>query len=411
MKQQKRYSAYALLLAGLLALLPVLTGCGQGAQTEESGQAQAAGETGQRETEPTGTAQADGETPDAAPEPEPQPEPENIIVTFTAAGDNLIHNTLSFDSKQADGSYDFTHIYAGIRDQIAGSDVALYTQEVPLDDTVGAYPTLSAPKSVAAAMADLGFTAASLANNHMADKGAAGARETIHALEENGIAVVGARDDESEIGTYVILEVKGVRIGLLAYTYGLNAGLGSGSWMVDRIGTDRITADMTALRSQCDFLAVAMHWGTEYQHAPTDGQQEFAALLSRLGADLIIGSHPHVLQPARWIDRDGGEEQTLCIYSMGNFVSGQREQDRLLGGLLRLELEFSPEGDFIAFRSAAIDGVVTHYETGNKGFRLYMLEDYTEELAARHGLHKYDLPFTLDFLTQRMDDIKESLVR
>lgn len=406
MKRYKYRKIWACLMAFLLAFLPLLSGC---AEWRDTGTEQARQPSTDEESQPQETQPA-AETETLPEEPE-EPEPENTVVTFTAAGDNLIHNTLSFDSRQDDGSYDFTHIYAGIRDEIAGSDVALYTQEVPLDDTVGAYPTLSAPKSVAAAMADLGFTAASLANNHMADKGAEGARQTIAALEENGIAAVGARDDESEVGSYVVLEVKGVRIGLLAYTYGLNAGLGGSDWMVDRISTQKITEDVAALRPQCDFLAVAMHWGTEYQQTPSDGQREFAALLSSLGVDLIIGSHPHVLQPAQWIDREAGMEPTLCIYSMGNFVSGQREQDRLLGGLLRLELEFSPEGRFIGFKSAAIDGVVTHYERGNKGFRLYMLEDYTEELAARHGLHDYDLPFTLDFLTQRMAGMEASLAR
>ncbi|MEA4919561.1 MAG: CapA family protein [Clostridiaceae bacterium] len=352
-----------------------------------------------------------GQETEKEPDQPEDPEPENTVITFTAVGDDLIHNTLSFDSKTGTG-YDFSHIYKGVKDYISGSDIAFVNQEVPLDGSVSAYPVLGAPKEVAAALSGVGFNVASLANNHMADRGASAIGDTVSALYDAGFkAVVGAYSDKEKASEYTVLDVNGIKIGFLAYTYGLNSGLGGGNeWMVNFIDKDKIQKDVEAIRPMCDFLAVSMHWGVEYKKTPSDSQREYAKFLSSLDVDLIIGHHPHVLEPAQWIDREG-KEQTLCIYSLGNFVSGQREEDRLLGGVLKLQLEFSPDGEFIGFKDAQIDGVVTHYETGNKGFALYMLGDYTDELASRHGLHKYNLPISLGYFTDRMAGIKESLKR
>ena len=133
-----------------------------------------------------------------------------------------------------------------------------------------------------------------------------------------------------------------------------------------------------------------------------------AQMLADLDVDLILGSHPHVMQPAQWLTQpDGGE--TLCIYSLGNFVSDQREQDRMIGALLTCDLTFTPAGEFAGFARAELDGVITHCTWGSKNFALYMLEDYTEELAAEHGLHKHQKPVSLAFFEERMAGMKESI--
>ena len=116
------------------------------------------------------------------------------------------------------------------------------------------------------------------------------------------------------------------------------------------------------------------------------------------------------MQPAEWlIQPDGGD--TLCIYSLGNFTCDQRDQDRMIGALLTCGLTFSPDGTFLGYESAELDGVVTHCTWGSKNFALYMLEDYTEELAAQHGLHKHQKPISLALFTKRMEGMKESIQR
>ena len=379
-------------LIAFLAVFAMLAGCGGGGDNLEE----------------TPDLQPDmNENADNNGQPYDEVSQENIFLTLTAVGDNLIHNTLSFDSRIETG-YDFSHIYSRIQPLISQSDIAIVNQEVPLDGTVGSYPTLSAPTEVAYALAWCGFDVASLANNHMSDKGASGVVSTINALQNAGLTVVGASDGSCE--SWTVIEREGVKTGFLSYTYGLNSGLGSSEVSVNTIDMDSIKIDIEKIRPMCDFLAVAMHWGTEYSQTPSDSQREYASFLAQWGADLIIGHHPHVLQPAEWIDNGRGGE-TLCIYSLGNFVSGQREQDRMLGGILTLKLEFAPDHSFIGFSDADIEGAVTHFTYGDKQFEIYPLSEYTEELAAVHGLHKYGLPFSCGYLTERMEGIKESLLR
>jgi len=392
-------------LTALLTALLLLGGCGAQENEQTSDPAP--------ETPPQQEQQA--EAPQTEPQPEPEkeqqpeaePEPENIILRLTAVGDNLLHNTISFDSR-VDGGYDFTPVYQGIAQKVAGSDLAIVNQEVPLDGTVGSYPTLSAPVEAADALKAVGFHVATLANNHMADKGAAGLQATIEALEARGIHTVGAH--AADMPGYIMVEKQGIRIGILSYTYGTNSGLGDKNWTIDRIDTDRIRADVEIVRPQCDFLIAAMHWGEEYQKTPSKGQQAMAQTLADLGIDLIIGSHPHVMQPAAWLTGSTGNE-TLCVYSLGNFISDQREQDRMIGALLTCELIFAPDGSFLGYQTAELDGVITHCTWGSKNFALYMLEDYTEALAAEHGLHKHQKPISLAFFQERMMGMKESIKR
>ena len=383
-------------LTALLTALLLLGGCG--AQENEQTSDPAPETPTQQEQQAEAPQTEPQPEPEKEQQPEAEPEPENIILRLTAVGDNLLHNTISFDSR-LDGGYDFMPVYQGIAHKIEGSDLAIVNQEVPLDGTVGSYPTLSAPVEAADALKAVGFHVATLANNHMADKGAAGLQATIEALEARGIHTVGAH--AADMPGYIMVEKQGIRIGILSYTYGTNSGLGDKNWTIDRIDTDRIRADVEIVRPQCDFLIAAMHWGEEYQKTPSKGQQAMAQTLADLGIDLIIGSHPHVMQPAAWLTGSTGNE-TLCVYSLGNFISDQREQDRMIGALLTCELIFAPDGSFLGYQTAELDGVITHCTWGSKNFALYMLEDYTEALAAEHGLHKHQKPISLAFFQERM---------
>ena len=391
-------------LTALLLAFTLMGGCAGEDRKPETDPAPEAPPVQQEQTAPEAEAP---ETEADAPQAEPTPEPRDITLRLTAVGDNLVHNTLSFDSR-VEGGYDFMPIYGPIAHKIEGSDIAIVNQEVPLDGTVGSYPTLSAPAEVADALKAVGFNVATLANNHMADKGAAGLKATIENLEARGIHTAGAH--AADLPGTLMLEKQGIRIGILSYTYGTNSGLGDAGWVIDRISTEQITRDAEILRPQCDFLIAAMHWGEEYRRTPSAGQKAFAQKLADLGVDLILGSHPHVMQPAQWLTGKGGNE-TLCIYSLGNFTCDQRDQDRMIGALLTCDLTFAPDGTFLGYETAALDGVVTHCTWGSKNFALYMLEDYTEELAAQHGLHKHQKPISLAFFQERMAGMKESITR
>ena len=321
-------------------------------------------------------------------------------------GDDLLHNTLSMDSEQADGSYCFDPLYAHIADIIAGSDIAFINQEVMLTGQVSAYPNLAAPAEVADALIKVGFNVINLATNHSLDKGVKGLEaclENVHARPFEGI--LGAFRTEEEAAQLCILEKQGVRFGFLSYTYGLNGYRlpEEKGYMIALIDEEKMEADLTAIRPLCDYLVVSMHWGNEYQHTQNQYQEQLAQLLCDSGADLIIGTHPHVLQPVEWIESDTGH-RTLCAYSLGNFISGQHKRPTMLGGILDLRLKFDPDGTLLETVSAGVIPTVTYY--GSKGgYTVYPLEQFTEEQAAAHGVKKYEKPLTLDYLNDLKDKV------
>lgn len=334
------------------------------------------------------------------PEPQPEPEPEPISIRITAAGDNLLHNTVSFACALPEGGYDFNPVYENIAKIIAGSDIAFINQEVMLTGEASAYPNLAAPAENADALIAAGFNVINLATNHTLDKGVAGLEtclENVHARPFE--AVLGAFRTEEESTQLCVLEKQGIRFGFLSYTYGLNGYQlpSDKQWKIALIDEAKIQQDLEAIRPACDYLIVSMHWGNEYQTAENSRQNELAQLLCDGGADLIIGTHPHVLQPMEWLEREDGHK-TLCAYSLGNFVSNQHKRVTMLGGILEVELLFDEDGTLLETTSAGVISTVTHYKKGY--YTIYQLSEYTDELAAVHAIKNYETPFNLEYLNE-----------
>ena len=379
------------LICAILALCVICCGC-----------ANRAPEPVPQETQPVTvpTTQPPAEPSTEAPtEPptEAPTEPEPISIRITAAGDNLLHNSVSYACAVV-GGYDFCPVYEPITEIIAGSDIAFVNQEVMFTGEAGAYPNLAAPLEAADALIDAGFNVINLATNHTLDKGVKGLEtclEKVHNLPFD--AVLGAFRTEEESTQFSIVEKQGIRFGFLSYTYGLNGyQLPSDKlWKISMIDEAKIKADLEAIRPMCDYLIVSMHWGNEYQTKQGSYQEDLAQLLCDGGADLIIGTHPHVLQPMAWLENAEGH-RTLCIYSLGNFVSNQHKRVTMLGGILEVELLFEENGELLETVSAGVIPTVTHYQKGY--YRIYPLSDYTDELAAKHGIHKYETPFDLAYL-------------
>ena len=224
--------------------------------------------------------------------------------------------------------------------------------------------------------------------------------ETVHNLPFD--AVLGAFRTEEESTQFSVVEKQGIRFGFLSYTYGLNGyQLPSDKlWKISIIDEAKIKADLETIRPMCDYLIVSMHWGNEYQTVQGARQEELAQLLCDGGADLIIGTHPHVLQPMAWLERDDGH-RTLCMYSLGNFVSNQHKRVTMLGGILEVELLFEQDGTLRETVSAGVIPTVTHYQKGY--YRIYPLSEYTDELAGKHAIRNYETPFHLSYLTELSD--------
>ena len=340
--------------------------------------------------------------PDVPDEPD-VPEVKNKIIKIVAAGDNLLHNTISFDAKQADGSYDFSSIYTRIAPITSAADIAFINQEIMLTGKISGYPRMEAPAEVADALIDAGFNVINLATNHTLDKGEDGLVACLSNVKARPFdAVLGAYETQEQSVTPILVEKEGITFGFLSYTYDMNGyTLSEGNeWKVDLINEPKMKKDVQAIRPLCDYLIVSMHWGVEYNTEPSKYQRQLAELLCNNGVDLIIGTHPHVLQPLETLVSFDGEHETICAWSLGNFISNQHRLETMLGGMLQVELEFDPDNKLISSRSGIIP-TVTQYDDDAKNYKVHLLSEYTEDLAAVHGIRKHaSEPLSLTFLNE-----------
>jgi hypothetical protein len=271
--------------------------------------------------------------------------------TLVASGDVLLHTPL-WDQAMADaasaghpGGHDFRPMLAGIRPVVSGADVAICHMETPVAPAGGpfsSYPSFSVPPEIAPALAATGYDACTTASNHTYDRGADGVTRTLDALDAAGLRHAGSARTPQEATTTTLLDVDGVRLALLSYTFGFNgipAPAGQ-AWRSNPIDERRILADASlARRRAADVVVVALHWGDEYDHAPNGQQQALAPrLIGSPDIDLLLGHHAHVVQPIEAV----GDE--WVVYGMGNLVSNQGSQgpDKLEGLLVRFTFTEQP---------------------------------------------------------------------
>ncbi|MDR1373720.1 MAG: CapA family protein [Treponema sp.] len=346
------------------------------------------------------------------PSPPPEPPPPKSL-TIIAAGDNLFHETIVAAFNEEDG-YNFAPIYETIKPIIAGADLAFINQETVLGRAFfgySGYPRFNTPQALADNLAGAGFDIINQANNHIMDMGETGVMDTIAVWDTvPETAYLGIhRSQEERDQRNLIIEKNGFRVGFLAYTYGTN-GLpvpGDKPYLVSLIERETMAREIGALRPLCDFLVVSMHWGEEYSPSPSAGQNALAEFLAAQQVDLVIGHHPHVLQPAEYILRPDGR-QMLCFYSLGNFMSSQKLPATLVGGLMYVKLT-GPEPN-IMFTDAGIIPVITHYESDWTGFRAYPLYQYTDELVKKHRFYHAQTGLNIEFINSTLDNLKIKLI-
>ena len=298
-----------------------------------------------------------GAQPEAVPEPAAEPEPEPARVTLMAVGDDLIHNCVYWSAETPEGGYDFTPFFDDIRPIVQQYDLACINQ-------------------------------VTFAGNHCFDKKETGVTDTLRYFHETypDITTLGIHDSEADAAVIPIVEKNGIRIAMLNFTYGLNNSMPEKRWMVDMLSsTDTVCGRIAQAKQEADFVIVFPHWGTEDELSPDESQLRWAQEMADAGADLIIGGHPHTLQPTGLLTAADGRDVPV-YYSLGNFLSHQKEMINLLGGMANVTIVKDKDGTRVEEYELkpTINVILRDPASGWYDYRPMLLEDYTPELAAQN---------------------------
>lgn len=267
---------------------------------------------------------------------------ESIRLAMT--GDILLHLRLAkYD--------DYTSSFSAVMPKMQSYDFLIANQESPPvgnEYPLSGYPLFSSPPHIIRDLQHAGVDLVTIANNHIVDQGENGMRTVFNNLEDYHMPYVGAFKNEEDKSAQRIMEIGSIKIGLLAYTYGTN-GLylpKESSFLINYIDESKIKADVEVLKQSVDVVAVSMHWGSEYVYESNDNQKYYANILNKAGADIIFGTHPHVLQPYEKLINQQGQE-THVFYSLGNFFSTIiTVPNTMIGGIASLDI--TKEGDRIS---------------------------------------------------------------
>ena len=271
-------------------------------------------------------------------------EPKDYTAKVFMVGDALIHDCVYTDAKrQGNGSYDFKPMIENIKSISSKYDLAYYNQETILGGTsmgLSHYPRFNSPHEVGDAFLDAGFNLVSLATNHTMDRGETGVINSVNYWKsKKDVAVYSGQwisQEERDYETAQIYEKNGIKYAFFSYTTCTN-GLNTpkGKEYLNNVYSDEVAYDdISRVRDMVDVVMVAMHCGTEYSHGVSAEQTKIANYLSSIGVDLIIGAHPHVVEPVEYINNG----KTFVIYSLGNVISAQIGNERLTGLMMEITI-------------------------------------------------------------------------
>lgn len=329
----------------------------------------------------------------AQKEPEKKEKPKVTSVRLAAIGDILLHSPVMDDAAKRNGSYDFSPMFKEVKPFIEGADIAVANQETMIGGKelgLSGYPSFNSPYEIGDALKDTGIDLVTIANNHTLDRGEKAIRNAVKYWNQIDMPYTGAHISQKDRDEIRTITKNDITISFLSYTYGTNGiPVPKGkSWLVNLIDPDLIEADIKRAREISDVVSVSMHWGNEYEKMPNQTQIDLAESLSEMGADLIIGHHPHVLQPIDWIEREDGT-RTLVIYSLGNFLSGQEGLDKMIGGIAGINVtKTSLEGrSSIELSEPSFIPTYSYYSSSKKDFAVIPMFGLNEQLLPKYKAH------------------------
>lgn len=365
----------------------------------------------------------ESEEPTEEPLPSEEPAFQEYDITLMAVGDNLMHMGVVNTGKMEDGTYNYDILFDDITDILDCSDIKIINQETILGGNelgFSGYPRFNSPTEVGDAIVAAGFNVVLSATNHAADQNYVGIENSIHYWEtKQEVLFVGVKLDVED-DSIPVLTIKDKTFAILNYTYGPNmetvpkdirghlnmlCPYNANGLMDFTHLNPQVLEDIARAKEMADMVIVCPHWGTEYQTKPSSYQKDWALQMAEAGADVIIGTHPHVPQPVEWITAENGNT-ALCYYSLGNYVSTQKQAICMLEGMASVKFHVTEDDIFVSEESGVLP-LVCHYKSGPVRFGdVYALEEYTEELASSHGIWNYgQVPLHLDKLQQWSDEI------
>lgn len=358
-----------------------------------------------------GKADKDETAPSEVPTEAPTETKAPITLRMLSVGDNLIHDGIYEQAKKRAGGngYDFSYCYARVKDTIASADVATINQETIVAKSYepSGYPLFNSPQELGQTVVDTGFDVVNLANNHMLDKTSKGLAEAIDFWDATGLARTGAYKDTQDLESVEYIEKNGLKIGLIGitqYTNGLV--LPSDSPLKYILTSDEATIErkIKAAKAQCDVVLVNVHWGSEYTTTPAQEQRNLAKKMADWGANVIIGHHPHVLQPVEWIENSDGT-RTLVAYSLGNFISQQNTAARVIGGMLHYDITKDFETGKVTVSNVRFETIVTHYVSGSHDVQIYPLSAYSDTLAKKQSARIKQSDFSVAYIENFVKEV------
>jgi poly-gamma-glutamate capsule biosynthesis protein CapA/YwtB (metallophosphatase superfamily) len=280
---------------------------------------------------------------------EVEPVEKTTSLSLAAVGDILIHDTVYNKALLQSGLYDFNPNFALVQSYLTAPDIAMANQETMIGGTqlgLSSYPSFNSPHEVGDALKDNGVDLVTLANNHTLDRGEKAILNALNYWNEIGVTYTGAFTSIEDQQNTRLLKRNDISLSFLSYTYGTNGipvPSGKGH-LVNLIEEERIKSDIAQAKKLSDAVVVSLHFGNEYERMPNDFQKSLAKIVAEAGADIIIGHHPHVLQPVEWITASDGTK-TFVAYSLGNFLSGQRRDYKDIGGIVELTVTKKVKGN------------------------------------------------------------------
>ncbi len=315
-------------------------------------------------------------------------------LTLLFLGDIMCHDAqLAAARDTAAGRYDFSEVFGGVAPLLRQADATVANLETTLaGPPYQGYPRFSSPDELAAACKEAGIGYLMTANNHACDKGRRGIVRTAGVLDLLDIGHTGTFRDTADRrkNNLLVIQKGALRAGILNYTYGTNGLPPPAPTVVNRIDTARMARDIAAAtRDSLDKLIVFLHWGEQYQQHPNHTQQTIARFLFSRGVDIIIGSHPHVLQPMEYHPGDSLRKERLVVWSLGNYLSNQRKHPRDGGVMAQVTLVKSGDTTRIARTGYYLTWVHKFYDGRQWHFRILPCAEY--EQNDYRGLDEYSV--------------------